>query len=84
MIRVALLAVALVGCGGNPWTDADSKSMTNAVLLARGCDALCLSDGGCTASQSSACLEPIACNVGSALHRHGQPDMLDGGAACRP
>jgi hypothetical protein len=58
--------------------------MTAAVLLAKGCDDLCKSDGGCTAIQAQACFEPIACNVGSALHRHGQADLLDGGATCRP
>jgi hypothetical protein len=81
--RPFCLLLALAGCGGNPWTDADSSSMTRAVQLAKGCDALCLSDGGCSAVQASACLEPIACNIGLALHRHGQPDLLDGGVTCR-
>ena len=84
-MKALALLLLLVGCGASSdaWTSADSTSMTKAVQLAKGCDALCLSDGGCTAAQASACLEPIACNVGSALHRHGQPDLLDGGTTCR-
>ena len=84
MRRLAPLLLALAGCGGNPWLDADTAADKNATLLAKGCEALCLSDGGCTPEQAAACFDAVACNVGSSLHRHGGPDLVNPDAGCSP
>lgn len=82
-MRRALLLVALAGCGGNPYTAADQANDVNTVKLATGCEALCLSDAGCSPDQAAACLDSIACNVGSSLHRHGGPDLVSPDAGCK-
>lgn len=82
-VALSIAAVsALVGCGGNPWTTADTTSMTHAVQLGKACDSLCAGDGGCSSEVAAGCFEAMTCNVASSLHRHGAPDLMDGGAGC--
>jgi hypothetical protein len=81
-MKLALMLV-LAGCGGNTWTASDTTAATHAVQLAEGCELLCLSDAGCKAEQAAACFDAIGCNMGSALHRHGAPDLGTGDAGCK-
>jgi hypothetical protein len=78
-----LLLLASSHCGGPPWTHSDAVSATHAVQLSQRCDALCASDAGCPSEIAAGCFEAIGCNLGSMLHRHGEPDR-DAGQECRP
>jgi hypothetical protein len=83
-MRVALLAL-LVGCGGNAWTDADTKASTTILRTQRALVRLCQSDAGCTSAQVVELQNATECNLGSMLARHGA-DILDGGGqlGCQP
>jgi hypothetical protein len=84
-MRYLMIAAAITGCGGNaPWQDKDTTSETHIVQLAKGCEALCLSDAGCTPEQAAGCLDAIGCNGGSMLHRHGAPTLVPSDAGCTP
>ena len=73
-----------VACGSStPYTPADLASDVNTVKLAQGCELLCLSEAGCTTDQAAGCFDSIACNRGSALHRHGGPDLVPVDAGCK-
>ena len=80
-----LILLLLVSCSAGPaFTAEDTTSATHAVQLGKACEELCQSEAGCTPSQASTCFEAMDCNIGSMLFRHGAPDLLDGGAACKP
>lgn len=92
---VALLAVTLVaavvaasgdlllGCGGNGWTPADSKSARDALSAQRTLLDVCSSDAGCTPPMVRAVERASTCNLASMLHRHGA-DVADAGDGCAP
>ena len=83
-MRAAVVALALVGCGGGPaYTPADQANDVNTVKLAKGFSAFCLSDAGCTPDQAAGAFDSIACNVGSSLHRHGGPDLVPVDGGCK-
>lgn len=83
-VALSVAAVAVVGCGANPWTDADTSKMTHAVNLGKACEKYCLSDGGCAPEEAADCFHAMDLNVASCVYRHGGGDLLDGGAAKQP
>jgi hypothetical protein len=74
------VALALLGCGGNAWTDADSKAATDAVRAQQLLAALCDSDAGCSHGQVHLVEHETSCNLASMLHRHGATDVADAGS----
>jgi hypothetical protein len=86
MTRSGLLAIIaaifLAACGGSSWTEADSKSASNAVRAQILVEAACAGDAGCPPGQVRALERMALCSNLSMLSRHGHP--LDGGVSCRP
>jgi hypothetical protein len=83
-LGTAGLCSSSCGSSAASYTAADLKGDQHDEALAKGCQALCLSDAGCTPTQAAACFDAIICNRSGSLHRHGAPDMTDGGAGCVP
>jgi hypothetical protein len=80
---LSCLAVAFifVACGGNPWTDADSKSAHDAVTAGQALVQVCGGDAACDPGIVRATERSVDCNIASMLHRHGA-DLSDAGAGC--
>jgi len=84
-VKLVIFAMALTACGSSPpWEAKDTVSGTHSDQLAKGCEALCLSDAGCTSDQAAGCFDAIGCNLGSMLHRHGAASPVAADAGCLP
>jgi len=84
-VKAALLvgaAFALWECGGNAWTDADTKAALDAVRAQNAIVTLCDGDGGCTPGQVRAVERATSCNLSSMMVRHGVDASAPAG--CQP
>ncbi len=79
-LPVILLATA---CGGG-FSDADTKSATEAVRAEAMIERLCAPGAACEASQVRALERATMCANASMLARHGKPVPDLGGVACQP
>lgn len=83
VIRWAIVALALVGCGGGLPDDAVSN-ITNSARANAMALTLCAPDAGtCNASQMRALSRMSLCALDSTLATNGEP-TVDGGVQCQP
>ena len=78
------LLFAVCSCGGNAWTDADTKSATDAVHVQIMIETICGEAGPCTASQVRALERASLCANESMRERHKLPPIPTKGIACQP
>lgn len=83
-MRLVVLLLALDGCGGNGWTDADTKSAQDAVHAQLMVETICADAGPCTPSQVRALERMSACAVESMRERHKEPPIDMKAIACHP
>ena len=81
-MRIAVVLLGLVACGGG-WSDADTKSATDAVRAQLLVQNICAPDAGCPPAQVRALERASLCSNESMLFRHGHA-VPDGGPECRP
>lgn len=80
---LALVALAIVGCGGQKWTDADARNATDACHVELTLETLCAPGAACEASQVRALERAAYCASSSQLHRHAAP-VPSSSITCQP
>ena len=71
----------LIGCGGNAWTDFDTKAAQDAVSAQQTLVVVCEGDAGCTPGIVRAVERATSCNLASMLARHGAGNADAGGCS---
>jgi hypothetical protein len=80
----AFALVLVAGCGSGPaWTDAQTKTLTNAARAQLMVETLCAGEAGCKASEVRALERVSYCDSASVLVHFGKP-APSSAIACRP